>query len=147
VPTPERREREDERAFLHRVRKLLRGNTNPIAALTDGIVAPSRGLNRTFRRLLEVFPSKETLTEDLLAEIEVRLEELEPGLKPLPELREREWDEVFMDLQHRLDTEAWSYDTLIRRWLDKQGLPQQHRDTVKIRYARWRKEHRPLDGT
>ena len=103
-----------------------------------------------FRRLLEVFPSKETLTEDLLAETQARLEELEletPGLKPLPELREREWDEVFMDLQHRHDTERWSYDTLIRTWLDKQGLPQQHRGTVKYRFARWRKEHRPLDST
>jgi len=125
VPTGERREREDERAFLHRVRKLL-------------------------HRLLLREDSEQPLTEDLLAETEARLEELEletPGLKPLPELREREWDEVFMDLQHRHDTEAWGYDTLVRRWLDKQGLPQQHRGTVKIRYARWRKEHRPLDST
>ena len=125
MPTGERREREDERAFLHRVRKLL-------------------------HRLLLREDSEQPLTEDLLAETEARLEELEletPGLKPLPELREREWDEVFMDLQHRHDTEAWGYDTLVRRWLDKQGLPQQHRGTVKIRYARWRKEHRPLDST
>ena len=125
MPTGERREREDERAFLHRVRKLL-------------------------HRLLLREDSEQPLTEDLLAETEARLEELEldtPGLKPLPELREREWDEVFMDLQHRHDTEAWGYDTLVRRWLDKQGLPQQHHGTVKMRYARWRKEHRPLDST
>ena len=125
MPTGERREREDERAFLHRVRKLL-------------------------HRLLLREDSEQPLTEDLLAETEARLEELEletPGLKPLPELREREWDEVFMDLQHRHDTERWSYDTLIRTWLDKQGLPQQHRGTVKYRFARWRKEHRPLDST
>ena len=142
MPTGERREREDERAFLHRVRKLLRGHTNPIAALADGVLAPSRRLNPTFRRLLEVFPSKETLTEDLLAETQARLEELEletPGPKPLPERREREWDEVFMDLQHRYDTEDWGYDTLVRRWLDTQGLPQQHFPAVKIRFARWRR--------
>ena len=125
MSTRERREREDERAFLHRVRKLL-------------------------HRLLLREDFEQPLTEDLLAETQARLEELEletPGLKPLPELREREWDEVFVDLQHRHDTERWSYDTLIRTWLDKQGLPQQHRGTVKYRFARWRKEHRPPDGT
>ena len=125
MPTGERREREDERAFLHRVRKLL-------------------------HRLLLREDFEQPLTEDLLAETEARLEELElerPGLNPLPELREREWDEVFMDLQHRYDTEDWGYDTLVRRWLDTRGLPQQHRGTVKIRFARWRKEHRPLDST
>ena len=101
-------------------------------------------------RLLLREDSEQPLTEDLLVETQACLEELELetlGVNPLPELREREWDEVFMDLQHRHDTERWSYDTLVRRWLDKQGLPQQHRGTVKIRYARWRKEHRPLDST
>ena len=125
MPTGERREREDERAFLHRVRKSL-------------------------HHLLQREGSEQPLTEDLLVETQACLEELELetlGVNPLPELREREWDEVFMDLQHRHDTERWSYDTLIRTWLDKQGLPQQHRGTVKIRYARWRKEHRPLDST
>jgi hypothetical protein len=125
MPSRQSKERGDELGFLHRVRQLLGGHAHPIIALTDPILAPIRASNRSFRLLVEFFPSKETLTEDLLAEIDARLEELAPetpGLKPLPEMKAKEWDEIFEHLQHRYKTELWGYDTIVHRWLDEQGL-------------------------